>query len=166
MFGKLFRKPRADFDELASNLYQVLVEEPPSSADPDALGPSELEIEPAQFIEFSQKRTFLLEAMFFCAAITAAGGGKTPLVSSVQKLLEGKWRVRGMRSEVITSMHDACWNEIELLLSSEVVPVSWSKKWLAVFYPDGDFGPHLYSWARQCHQEFTAMKSMFDDYSK
>lgn len=78
MFGKLFRKPRADFDELAFNLYQVLVEEPPSSGDPDALGPSELEIEPAQFIEFSQKRTFLLEAMFFCAAITAAGGGKTP----------------------------------------------------------------------------------------
>ena len=164
MFGNLFSKTNKldRFDQLATNMYETLVTEPPSSDDPDAFGPIELEINSTQLVQFSEKRIFLLEAMFFCAAITASNGQATPLSASVTKLLDAKWRERGIRPEIIDSMSDVYWIEIEAFLNG-AVPVTWAKQWLGGFYPEEDYCPHLYTWRRQCTQEFDAMLSMFKE---
>lgn len=164
MFSKLFgKKSKLDrYEELADQLYQVLVDEPPSSADDEAIDHIKLKIKPNQLVDFSHKRTLLLETLFFVSAMSSGGGHPNPLGQSVRKLLKAKSIERGMRLEVIDSQRELQIDEVEQLFTK---PIKWSEAWTDEFYSNDETCPCTLGWAKQVKAEFDAMSSMFEKYA-
>ena len=146
------------YSQIVTDLYKILVEEPPSTGEAAALGAKELVISPNDLPAYLRKRTTTLEAMLYISAITASGSNTNQLVIAIENLLQSKWVAKGLISDVSIEIHDHCQNEVEQLLVNRV---AWSKAWLDEFYSEpGDYGPCLYQWSLQCRQEFETMVSV------
>jgi hypothetical protein len=159
MFGKLFKKKDKN-EELANNLYTILVLEPPSSSDSDSLDPSGLEIEINHLGKFTEKRLLLLEAMLWLATTVAFDEDSTyARVKAIEKKIASEWLKRGLISSTNIKINDLCFKEVEKLLEN---PMKWSRNWLSDFYVGGEYeglpgGPHYGVWGEQCHNEYQAM---------
>ena len=160
----LLRSHENKYSKVVTDLYKILVEEPPSIGEAAALGAKELEISLNEFPAYLQKRTTTLEAMFYVAATTASGSNTTQLVTAIENFLKPKWIARGLISDVSIEINEHCWKEVEQLLENRV---AWSKAWLNEFYSEsGDYGPCLYQWSIQCRQEFETMVSVIKNCEK
>jgi hypothetical protein len=154
----LLRSLEKKYSKIATDLYKILVEEPPSTGDTAALGAKELAISPNEFSMYLRKRTITLEAMLYIAATTASRSNTTHLVTAIENLLQPKWVAKGLISDASIEIYDHCWSEVEQLLENRV---AWSKVWLDEFYAEpSDYGPCLYQWSIQCRQEFETMVSV------
>ena len=154
----LLKSHENKYSKIVTDLYRILVEEPPSTGEAAALGAKELAISPNELSVYLRKRTITLEAMLYIAATTASRSNTTHLVTEIENLLQSKWVAKGLISDVSIAIHDHCWSEVEQLLENRV---AWSKAWLDEFYSEpGDYGPYLYQWSIQCRQEFETMVSV------
>ena len=155
MLGKLFGKKTNKYEEYASNLYEALVLDPPSSGSIEAIGPSSLELNMGQFSRYSEKRLLLLEAMFCVAALTVYEGEKTKAFEAIRNKISSEWKSRGLISASETEVTSICFKEVEDLLENFF---SWSKNWLDEFYEDVSSNcPVLASWGGQCQNEYKVM---------
>ena len=160
----LLRSHENKYSKVVTDLYKILVEEPPSTGEAAALGAKELEISVNEFPAYLRKRTITLEAMLYVAATTASGSNTTQLVTTIENFLKPKWVAKGLIHDVSIEIHDHCWKEVEQLLEDRV---AWSKAWLNEFYSQpGDYGPCLYQWSIQCRQEFETMVSIIKNCEK
>jgi hypothetical protein len=134
----LLRSLEKKYSKIATDLYKILVEEPPSTGDTAALGAKELAISPNEFSMYLRKRTITLEAMLYIAATTASRSNTTHLVTAIENLLQPKWVAKGLISDASIEIYDHCWSEVEQLLENRV---AWSKVWLDEFYAEpSDYG--------------------------
>ena len=160
----LLRSHENKYSKIATDLYKILVEEPPSTGEAAALGAKELAISPNEFSTYLRKRTITLEAMLYIAATTASRSNTTNLVAAIENLLQSKWVAKGLISDASIEIYDHCWSEVEQLLENRV---AWSKVWLDEFYAEpSDYGPCLYQWSIQCRQEFETMVSVIKNCEK
>ena len=160
----LLKSHKNKYSKIATDLYRILVEEPPSTGEAAALGAKELAISPNELSVYFRKRTITLEAMLYIAATTASGSNTTHLVTAIENLLQPKWVAKGLISDASIEIYDHCWSEVEQLLENRV---AWSKVWLDEFYAEpSDYGPCLYQWSIQCRQEFETMVSVIKNCEK
>lgn len=161
MLGKFFGNKTDRYEEYASNLYEALVLDPPSSDSTEAIGPSSLELDMGQFPRYSEKRLLLLEAMFCTAALTVYEGETTKAFVAIRNKISTEWKKRGLISASETEVTAICFNEVENLLENFL---SWSKNWLNEFYDDVELDcPCLASWGGQCQNEYKAMVAVLID---
>ena len=155
MFSWLFGQKRIGYEEFADNMYLTLVLEPPSSDDPEALGPSSLYLDLNSLKQFSEKRVLLLESMFVSAAIEASEGNPTPASQALMSKISNEWKNRKLITSSEADLMDMCTSEIVRLLNE---PEQWSMKWLSEFYGKDDLRRvTVLLWAEQCNKEYMTM---------
>ena len=162
MFGKLFGRKDSKYKQYASDLYETLVLEPPSSGSMEALGPSDLEIDMGQFPRYSEKRLLLLEAMLCTAAVTVYEMPSSEALKAITSKIFDEWKKRGLLVATETEVVTICFKEVEILLESFT---KWSRTWLTEFYDNVQTDcPHLSSWGKQCQDEYEAMVNVMTKY--
>lgn len=164
---RLLKKRRTYDEEFASTLYDALVLGGGPSADAEShIDSHTLNIPLDKLERFAAKRLITLEAFLFVAVNVATMPAETndtatfqpvhPLSIQLSRLLQAKWRQRGIEIKNHLEVGERCFEAVELALEK---PFRWGRGWLEEFYDDPEkSGEHYILWTEQCLKEFEAMR--------
>jgi hypothetical protein len=164
------------YDELAENLYEVLVLDggpsTPQEGQEQRLNAVSLDIPADKVKRFAEKRILTYEALLVLT-VNVVTQDQTeqlqqnlgdavlhPLTMEIETQIQKMWRERGIDVHDVSTF---CFKELDDFFDE---PFKWGREWLSEFYSDDDMPRrHYIAWTDQWRSDFEVMRTVVEDFA-